>query len=271
MPSWPSSSSPNTSTANPCWSDSRSRSGTALVVVGAGYNLSFDFGLYVYGVTRIYAEATSGYLFYLFGESSADPWWYYYMAALLVKVPVPALLLIGFAVVSVLRNPRHRESALFLIVPALVVLVASCFDRANLGVRRVLPALPFLFLFAGQILADAKGRLMAAVVVLLVAWNIGEALRIYPHHLAYFNTLAGGPERGPHLLDDSNSDWGQDLPGLAAWQRAHPDARPFRLLYFGTAPPEAYGVRTDPVEQQDILQPRAGTWTGCPSTGPWII
>jgi len=142
----------------------------------------------------------------------------------------------------------------------LVVLGASCFDRANIGVRRVLPALPFLFLFAGRFLSREVGfrALRLIVAGLLIAWMAAEALRIYPHHLAYFNSIVGGPERGPGYLDDSNIDWGQDLPALAAWQAAEPAARPLRLLYFGSASPAAYGVESVDFSPQELAHPKPG-------------
>ena len=95
------------------------------------------------------------------------------------------------------------------------------------------------------------------MLVLLVGF---EAVRIYPHHLAYFNAAVGGPERGPYLLDDSNIDWGQDLPALASWQRAHPSSEPLHLLYFGSVPVEAYGVQAVAMTPGEIRQPRAGTY-----------
>jgi hypothetical protein len=159
---------------------------------------------------------------------------------------------------------------LYLLVPVLTVVVASCFDQANLGVRRILPVFPFLFLFTAQASAGLKGRLWSWTVALLIVWTGVEAVRIYPHHLAYFNQVAGGPERAPYLLDDSNIDWGQDLPALAAWQRAHPEARPLRLLYFGTAPREAYGVEAVEAKDPDIMRPPSGLFAVSAHNLVWI-
>ena len=228
------------------------------IVVGAGYNFSFDYSLYLHGIKQIYSTSRPGYLFYLFGNISNEPWWYYNLA------PVAMLVLIGLAtyrfVRDFVRDPNHREAGLFLLVPAVVVLVASFFDKSNIGVRHGLPALPFLFLFAGQTMTRRPSRAWSWMVFLLVSWLAIEAAFIYPHHLSYFNLAVGGPNRGPHLLDDSNIDWGQDLPALAVWQREHPEARPLQLLYFGNAPPAAYGVEAEIMKQQDIIKPRPGTY-----------
>jgi hypothetical protein len=52
-------------------------------------------------------------------------------------------------------------------------------------------------------------------------WYVIGAARIFPHHLAYFNELAGGPDNGYHFLVDSNLDWGQSLVDLKAYLDQH--------------------------------------------------
>lgn len=55
-------------------------------------------------------------------------------------------------------------------------------------------------------------------------WTLGSTLRVYPHQLAYFNELAGGPENGSRHLLGSNLEWGQDFLFLKEWLRRHPPA-----------------------------------------------
>jgi hypothetical protein len=74
-----------------------------------------------------------------------------------------------------------------------------------------------------------------------------EATLYAPQYLAYFNELTGGPAGGNRVLADSNLDWGQDLPRLAAWQRRHPEAAPLSFSYFGTSDPVRYGVHAEPL------------------------
>jgi hypothetical protein len=232
----------------------------AFVVVGAGYNFTFDWPAYWRGITNIYVDLVPAYPYYLLGGFSSDPWWYYHLAALGFKVPVPTLLLLAFAAATAWADRTRRGADAFLLVPVLVVLGASCFDRANIGVRRVLPALPFLFLFAGGFLSEeVRLRALRLIVAgLLIAWMAAEALHIYPHHLAYFNSIVGGSERGSSYLDDSNIDWGQDLPALAAWQEGEPAARPLRLRYFGSASPAAYGVESVDFPPRELMHPKPG-------------
>lgn len=231
----------------------------AVLTVGADYNFTFDLPSYVKGLNEIYADHVTQHKgIYLLGEVSKDPWWYYHLVAFLVKVPVPTQLLMAMAVVWAIYDRQNREASLFLLIPAFAVIGASFFDKANLGLRRILPALPFLFLFTAQSFTGEKKRIRLLVVPALLCWLAFETLRIYPHHLAYFNSAVGGPERGPYLLDDSNIDWGQDLPALAEWQRKHPDARPLRLSYFGNALPAAYEVESVQFPPSDVVQPKSG-------------
>ena len=88
-----------------------------------------------------------------------------------------------------------------------------------------------------------------------------EAALAHPHHLAYLNPLAGGTRNGPYVFDDSNVDWGQDLPALARWQRAHqrPDET-LELYYFGSAVPAAYGVEARPFALEHVEDPPPGLY-----------
>ncbi len=76
---------------------------------------------------------------------------------------------------------------------------------------------------------------------MLALWYAAGTLRNHPHHLAYFNEIAGGPANGYRHLVDSNLDWGQDLKRLAAWA-TRAGSPPLKLSYFGSADPAYYGL-----------------------------
>ena len=51
--------------------------------------------------------------------------------------------------------------------------------------------------------------------------TITSTLRVYPHQLAYFNEIAGGPENGWKHLLHSNLDWGRDSLFLNNYMQTH--------------------------------------------------
>lgn len=216
--------------------------------------------LYLQGLQKIYANANVGYQFYLLGKVSDQPFWYYYFVAFLVKTPIATGLLIGLSLYTAIRQQNNRDKAFFSLIPIGLMFLISCFDQSNLGYRRILPALPFLLLFCAHTFSASHPNLLKKIVPALVALACIESLSIYPHHLSFFNQAVGGPIKGPYLLDDSNIDWGQDLPGLAQWQKNHPNAQPLRQLYFGIVPPHLYGIQSEklPLNTAHIRQPQPG-------------
>jgi hypothetical protein len=138
----------------------------------------------------------------------------------------------------------------------------------NIGHRHILPTYPPLFILAGAVglwfrpspaqqdkrattlTAPVGPRVLSAVrivILLAMAGTIVESLLIWPHYLAYFNVLAGGPRNGYRRLVDSSLDWGQDLKELKGWMDDHPadseDSQRVYLSYFGTARPAYYGIK----------------------------
>ncbi|HLY36543.1 MAG TPA: glycosyltransferase family 39 protein [Candidatus Binatia bacterium] len=229
----------------------------AVVTIGACMGGTFDYGTYLVGFRNIYGAGASGYLYYLGGQFSARPWWYYHLYAAGLKTPVPLLLLLPVGAVVLMRRDHDWTERLLVLGPLVAVVGASCFDPANMGLRRILPAYPFAILAAAQaVRLGLPGATRAVLFGVLAVWQAGSVLHVTPHHLSYFNELAGGPTRGMFYLDDSNIDWGQDLPSLRRWLDAHPGL-PVRLDYFGTARPETYGIALPQMDEEtEICVPR---------------
>jgi hypothetical protein len=224
-----------------------------------GYDFGFGPALYLNGLNAIYSRFTEGYQFYLMGKVYSEPVWYYHLAAFLMKTPEPTILLLGISSWAVVRFPNLRRPAIYLLTPVVLIVGASFFDKANIGLRRILPAYPFLFAFIALAGSEKPCRFCKVLYIGLVAWAALVSTLAYPHYLSYFNVLSGGLSNGPHLLDDSNLDWGQDLPALAEWQSRNPD-EPITLRYFGTAAPELYGVNARKMADLEILFPKTGVY-----------
>ena len=154
---------------------------------------------------------------YLLGEWRDSTFDWYYPVALLVKIPIPILMLGTLGCVLMVRGPLRRQ-LLFGLVPPLVLLVGMIFlHPVNIGVRHVLPLYPVGLVLAGVGAARLlRGGIAGRALTFgLGAWLVASAVRATPDQLAYFNELAGGSEGGDAVLLDSNLDWGQDELALA--------------------------------------------------------
>jgi len=199
--------------------------------------------------------------FYLLGEVSSRGWWWYFAVALAVKLPVGVLVLgvLGLAsrpsdgAGSSKTRPITGAARLFLPVCALSLFILISAARVNLGVRVMLPVIPFLYLLAGRFVArpSAWRYLLAALAVGSV---MVSAVRTSPYPLSYFNEFVGGPERGVEILGDSNLDWGQGLPALKEYMDRE-GLESVCLSYCGTAPPRAFGIRCEPLTGHGQLEP----------------
>jgi 4-amino-4-deoxy-L-arabinose transferase-like glycosyltransferase len=200
---------------------------------------------YIRGVQAVLDLAGGGRPAYLLGEVSNEGWWYYFPVAFAVKTPLATL--VGLLVATALVARRPTRDDLFILIPPVVFFLTSTTVRLNLGYRHLLPMLPFLAVHIGRLaerLALKPSYVSTYLVIGLAAWLLISTLGIYPHFLAYFNAIGGGPEHGWHILVDSNIDWGQDLKGLGTWMGQEGIER-VKLSWFGSARPEAYGIPHD--------------------------
>ena len=218
--------------------------------------------LYLKGIGAILDFTTGGRPAYLFGRYSHQGWWYYFPVAFAVKTPLATLAALLLATGSVLCPSRRARTApgaivddIVLLIPPIAYFLVVTTSNLNIGYRHLLPMLPFLAVHIGRLgqpavpSANRRGghfthlpRLL--LPGLLALWLALATVRIYPHFLAFFNPIGGGPEEGWHILADSNVDWGQDLKELKAWMERGGVER-VRLSWFGSARPEHYGINFD--------------------------
>jgi hypothetical protein len=237
----------------------------ALVVMAAAYRFA-RLDLYFAGLTATLTRLSEGRSAYLLGAHSATGWLWYFPAAILVKTPLPLLLVGGWGFWRALRKPRAQ--AAWLVIPPCGYMVAALASKTQIGYRHILPVYPFLCLWAAVGVADLwrRGTRGRAAAALAGAWLAVSVIAQHPQHLSYFNELAGG--HGERWLSDSNLDWGQDLPALARELAAR--GNPVVVLaYFGSGDPAAYGVRYAPVGVVANVD-RAGNAVLTPGAPLWL-
>ena len=203
---------------------------------------------WIWGLQHFLVHAESRPAF-LMGEHSETGWWYYFPATFAMKTPLPLLLLFVAGLVTARRTAASRRPEALLLLPLAVFVALSMSRSINIGHRHLLPVYPFVLVIAGRVAALAfrpdKRRWPPALAVgALCLWQAVATAGAFPHYLAYFNELAGGPSNGWRLLADSNVDWGQGLKGLRQWM-ARSGVTRLKLAYFGTADVKYYGVNAD--------------------------
>ncbi|MCX6802856.1 MAG: glycosyltransferase family 39 protein [Candidatus Diapherotrites archaeon] len=211
-----------------------------------------------------------GYLFGEFRRFIPE----YFLAAFLMKTTIAFLVLLAAAFYFLVRKPRL--DAFSLLVPAVgFFLITSLMVRFYLGLRYVLPAFPFLFVFCGILLDEKRekpligSKFASYALLLLLAFHAFSSLSIYPHYLAYFNEFIG-PGNAPLYLTDSNLDWGQDLYYFMDFVRTNNidkvDFIYFGWPYYGADFPEAYyGPSCEPITGKIAIS--ATSLTGVDSGG----
>jgi hypothetical protein len=248
----------------------------AAVVVEALYFFPSDPFLYLAGMRKLNADHLVGHDAYFNGEL-ARRFYSYFVAAYLLKEPLASVVLAGAGLVLLLRNQTTPAlTKLFLLVTPAAFLVINTLLADDLGIRYIIPALPFAYLLGGLALSSLlEGRLAwgRPAAAMLCAWLVVAAAGIYPDHLSYFNEAAclpessseigwdGGSRCGPQWMDDSNVDWGQGIKQLRAWAEQHANGRTLQLVYFGSFPPESYGLACERFDAKALMtKPPAGLY-----------
>jgi 4-amino-4-deoxy-L-arabinose transferase-like glycosyltransferase len=222
---------------------------------------------YLYGTAFVYQRSQQR-LAFLNGQYGVTGWWYFFPYTFLVKTPLATFALLMLAAAGAVWSWRQGQpdrrralrqsawNALYATAPLWILLAiywtSAIHAKLNIGHRHILPTYPALFILAGAAAywLHQRGRwqwVMSAAVWACVLALAGECFATYPHYLAYFNSIAGGPANGYRHLVDSSLDWGQDLPGVQRWLKEHdldgPGKTPVYLAYFGTGSPTYYGIR----------------------------
>ena len=207
---------------------------------------------FVAALDRLAQDLERRHPVYLDGEWRDQPFPFYYLAALKYKLPLSTLVLI-LAGLAAMARPRpgslDLRHGLFLLIAALVLPILASGSSNQIGIRYVLPTIPLLAIFASQSARWVEGSSPRGAMswrsrlIWLTLCLAPLSLRFHPHHLAYFNLLAGGPAGGRWHLVDSNLDWGQDLHALKRYLDNHhvPDVG---LAYFGTVSAAKVGIKS---------------------------
>ncbi|MBB5062385.1 glycosyltransferase family 39 protein [Granulicella mallensis] len=167
---------------------------------------------------------------YLFGHILASGVWYYFPIVLLIKLTLPVLLFLAAAVWAILSGRIHRRELWFVLVPPVAFLSFALTSPLNVGIRHILPVVPFLLVLASAaaVALIRQSRRFAYPVAALLLWNIVSCLHAFPNYMPYSNELWGGPSHTRLYLSDAAVEWGQNLK----WTKSYLDQHNIHDCYF---------------------------------------
>lgn len=216
------------------------------------------YAYYSTGLSMVFHRVTGGNTTYFLGEVSNVGWRSYFPVVYLIKIPLAFHVLTLFALIFIIcllrrfcgiKEKKKTADAwikehfpeIAMLIFILIYWIVSITGNLNIGIRHLLPVFPFTICLVSivlvYILQSPYLKLKYAVLAVLLLWQAGSVLAVYPHFLAYFNELAGGPANGYKYVVDSNLDWGQDLKRLGIWLKEN-NIDKIYIDYFGGSSPE---------------------------------
>jgi len=119
---------------------------------------------------------------------------------------------------------QQRRERLFLLIPAAVYLAVCLHASHNVGIRYLLPMLPFVLIAvaAGCVELAKRARWVNYALPCFIVLHAASSLHAYPNYLSYANDLWGGPARAYKYV--SWLDMGQAYPQAKAYLERHPAA-----------------------------------------------
>lgn len=159
-----------------------------------------------------------------------DPGPAYYLVALPLRLSPLVALGVGLLILKAPQSDNRRAIHLMLAYAILFVLLMSMaskkFDRYMLPALMALDVLAGVGLWrlAGLALPrwpSSHGKAALALAGMVAAGQLFLLARVWPYPIAFYNPLAGGPERARDLV---MVGWGEGLEQVAAYLNALPGA-----------------------------------------------
>jgi len=140
----------------------------------------------------------------------------HYLKTLPRKLPLPLMVLSVLGLAQIIRRREEPGSTLDELVPPIFLLLwFSLAFNSQVGSRYVLPAIPFLAIWAA--------RLPIRWLTMGVGWTLVSALSWWPWGLSYFNETVLDRSQAWRIVADADLDWGQTDDVAKAWLEEHPN------------------------------------------------
>ncbi len=216
------------------------------------------------GVYGLWSHSREKRPSFFLGRMSLNGWWYYLPVILVIKTPLPFLILAGLGIFTLTRRAvsgfqdPHEWTRTALLLSGAMILLVGLLGRVHIALRHILAIYPILAIIAGyaalSMLRSSSGRKVARYVCAgLICWHLLSSAAAHPDYLPYFNEIVGNH---PENFSVNELDFGQDLKRLSELL-GQLNASSVAIAYYGTANLSIY-----PLPAPRPLQPyrRASGW-----------
>lgn len=203
-------------------------------------------GHYLLGIMLVIGRVEGGNATFILGQLSDKGISWYFPVAWLIKTPIPILILFFWSIISAIvfrtKNKRDLWENWLILTPIVVYWAFTLKGSLNIGIRHLLPTVPFVLLFIGKqmhrYLEKPFWTTQSIVIFLLSLWLVVDTVLYYPQYIAYFNNFVPKAERYKYMTD-SSLDWGQDLLRLKDYVDNN-NIDSIKVDYFGGSVPDYY-------------------------------
>ena len=206
-------------------------------------------GHYLLGVMLVFSRVEGGNNTFIMGHVSDKSISWFFPVAWLIKTPITIIILfltsLGFIfkkIISKSLDNSNKWLISLLFVPVLVYWIITLKGQLDLGIRHLMPTIPFVLLLIGYLLyylfnTERKAIYISlvGVLVLFMGWS---TMSNYPNFISYFNEFVPKTDRYKYLVD-SSLDWGQDLLRLKKYTDDN-KIDYLKIDYFGGSKPSYY-------------------------------
>jgi putative flippase GtrA len=201
-------------------------------------------GHYILGIFLVFGRVGGGNNTFILGHYSDKGISWFFPVAWLIKTPLPVIFLLGGSILLFFKKGNFKKNLwlnTLLLTPIFVYWAITLKGSLNIGIRHLMPTVPFVLLFIGSQMRPylaKKLNLRHLVFAGLALWMVIGAIITYPNYMSYFNETTIGMNKYD-LMVDSSLDWGQDLKRLATYVKDN-HIENIKVDYFGGGVPDYY-------------------------------
>jgi len=112
-------------------------------------------------IERVLNDVSAGRTTFLMGQYSQHGWWYYFPIAFAIKTPLPTLILLLTAIMTIFKRCTRFAwlwDTVALVMFPLIYFASAMIQPFNIGYRHLLPILPFVFVLVGVQISSLKSH-----------------------------------------------------------------------------------------------------------------